>query len=62
MPTPSIDLETLRRGARLAGFAWTDAELEAIRPQLENALRLLEALEAVPLREDAEPTTHYRTL
>ena len=56
-----IDLETLRRSARLAGFAWTDAELEAIRPQVEATLRLMRALEAIPVG-DAEPTTHYRTV
>jgi hypothetical protein len=62
MTSPSLDLETLRRGARLAGFAWSDAELEDIRPQVEAALRLLRALDAIPLREGAEPTTLYRTL
>jgi hypothetical protein len=55
-----IDLDTLRCGARLAGFAWSDAELEAIRPHVEAALRLLRALEAIPV--DAEPPTHYRTV
>ena len=55
-----IDLHSLRLGARLAGFAWSDAELEEIRPQVEAALRLLRALEAIPV--DAEPTTYYRTV
>jgi hypothetical protein len=32
MNDDSSDLETLRRGARLAGFTWSDAELEEIRP------------------------------
>jgi Asp-tRNA(Asn)/Glu-tRNA(Gln) amidotransferase C subunit len=53
-----IDLETLRAGARLAGFAWSDAELEEIRPQVEAALRLLRALDTVELG-DSEPATHY---
>jgi Asp-tRNA(Asn)/Glu-tRNA(Gln) amidotransferase C subunit len=61
MTNDPIDLDTLRRGARLAGFAWTDAELEDIRPQVEATLRLLRALEAIPVG-DAEPTTHYRTV
>ncbi|HEX9819824.1 MAG TPA: hypothetical protein VGD07_09455 [Methylomirabilota bacterium] len=61
MTTDPIDLDTLRRGARLAGFAWTDAELEEIRPQVQAALRLLRALEAVPVG-DTEPTTLYRTV
>jgi len=56
-----IDLETLRRSARLAGFAWTDAELEEIRPQVEATLRMLRALDTVAVG-DAEPTTLYRTV
>lgn len=60
MTNETIDLETLRCGARLAGFAWSDAELEEIRPQVEATLRMLRALEAVVV--DAEPTTHYRTV
>jgi Asp-tRNA(Asn)/Glu-tRNA(Gln) amidotransferase C subunit len=59
MTNDPLDLDTLRAGARLAGFAWTDTELEEIRPQVEAALRLLRVLEAVPVG-DAEPTTHYR--
>jgi len=61
MTSDAIDLDTLRRGARLAGFAWSDAELEEIRPQVEAALRLLRALEATSVG-DVEPTTHYRTV
>jgi Asp-tRNA(Asn)/Glu-tRNA(Gln) amidotransferase C subunit len=60
MSSHPIDLDTIRQGARLAGFTWSDADLEAIRPQVEAALRLIRALEAIPA--DAEPTTHYRTL
>jgi Asp-tRNA(Asn)/Glu-tRNA(Gln) amidotransferase C subunit len=60
MTSEPIDLDSLRRGAHLAGFAWSDAELEEIRPHVEAALRLLRALEAIPV--DAEPTTHYRTV
>lgn len=56
-----VDLETLRRGARLAGFTWSDAELEELQPQVEAMLRLLGALDAVPLG-DTEPATHYRTV
>jgi hypothetical protein len=60
MTSGPIDLDTLRCGARLAGFAWSDAELEEIRPQVEAALRLLRALEATPV--DSEPTTSFRTV
>jgi Asp-tRNA(Asn)/Glu-tRNA(Gln) amidotransferase C subunit len=61
MTSDPIDLETLRRGARLAGFAWSDAELEEIRPQVEAMLRMLRTLDTVPVG-DAEPTTLYRTV
>jgi hypothetical protein len=56
-----IDLDTLRRCARLAGFDWSDAELEGIRPLVEASLRLLAGLETLPLA-DVEPTTQYRML
>jgi hypothetical protein len=55
------DLDALRAAARLAGFEWTDAELEAIRPMVEASLRLLAGLEELPLAE-VEPTTQYRIL
>ncbi len=61
MTNDSIDLDTLRRGAQLAGFAWSDAELEEIRPQVEAALHMLRTLEAVDVG-DTEPTTLYRTV
>jgi Asp-tRNA(Asn)/Glu-tRNA(Gln) amidotransferase C subunit len=54
-----VDLDTLRSSARLAGFEWTDAQLEAIRPMVEASLRLLAGLEDLPL-DDVEPTTQYR--
>ncbi|HEY7518394.1 MAG TPA: hypothetical protein VIE36_08895 [Methylomirabilota bacterium] len=56
-----IDLDALRGSARLAGFDWTDAQLEAIRPMVEASLRLLARLEELPL-DDVEPTTQYRML
>jgi Asp-tRNA(Asn)/Glu-tRNA(Gln) amidotransferase C subunit len=61
MTNDSIDLDTLRRGAQLAGFAWSDAELEEIRPQVEAALHMLRTLEAVDVG-GTEPTTYYRTV
>jgi hypothetical protein len=42
MNDEAIDLETLRRGARLAGFSWSDAELEEIRPMVIAGLRVLQ--------------------
>lgn len=56
-----IDLETMRRVAGLAGFEWSDAELEAIRPLVDASLRMLAGLETLPL-DDVEPTTQYRIL
>jgi Asp-tRNA(Asn)/Glu-tRNA(Gln) amidotransferase C subunit len=61
MADTPMDLETLRRGAELAGFAWSDAELEEIRPQVEALLRTLRGLEAIDVGA-VEPTTHYRTV
>ena len=54
-----LDLDTLRCAARLAGFDWPDADLEAIRPMVESSLRLLAGLETVGL-EETEPSTQYR--
>ena len=56
-----FDVETLRGAARVAGFAWTVEELEALRPAVEAALRLLAALDDLPLGA-VEPTTQYRIL
>jgi Asp-tRNA(Asn)/Glu-tRNA(Gln) amidotransferase C subunit len=61
MTPDTLDLATLRHGARLAGFDWSDAELEEIRPQVENLVRLLRALDAVAVG-DGEPTTVYRSV
>ena len=54
-----IGVEGMRRMAVAGGFAWTDAELESIRPAVERLLDALERLESVPLGE-VEPTTQYR--
>jgi hypothetical protein len=56
-----FDVETLRQAARVAGFAWTDAEAQTVRPAVEAALRLLATLDTLPL-EAIEPTTQYRIL
>lgn len=62
MPTHEpIDLETMRRVSRAAGFSWSDAELEAIRPAADALLALLAKLDAIELG-DVEPTTQYRML
>lgn len=56
-----INLETMRRMARLGGFTWSDAELEPILPTVGRLLDLLERLETLPL-SDTEPTTQFRIL
>jgi hypothetical protein len=54
-----IGVEGMKRMAAAGGFAWTDAELEPIRPAVERRLDALERLESVPLGA-VEPTTQYR--
>lgn len=56
-----ISVESLKRAAALGGFAWTDAELEAIRPAVQRLLASLAELEQLPLGA-IEPTTQYRVL
>jgi len=56
-----ISVEMLKRTAALAGFDWSEAELEPIRPAVENLLEALARLEQVPLG-DIEPTTQYRVI
>lgn len=53
-----VTLEAMRQAARAAGFDWSAAELEALRPGLERALETLAALERLPLA-NVEPTTVY---
>ena len=61
LPPMEISLDTLKRMSRLAGFDWSDAELEPIRPAVERLLEALERLDALPLG-DVEPTTQYRVI
>lgn len=61
LPPMEVNLDTMRRVTRLAGFEWSDAELEAIRPAVERTLELLARLEALPLG-DVEPATQYRVI
>ena len=61
MAVRAIYLETMRHASRAAGFSWSDAELEAIRPAAEALLAMLAKLDALELG-DVEPTTQYRML
>lgn len=56
-----ISVESMKRVAALGGFAWTDAELDPIRPAVQRLLEALERLESVSLGA-IEPTTQYRVL
>ena len=55
------DADTLRRAARLAGFDFAAADLEALRAAIERALEALARLESLPL-SSVEPATQYRTI
>ena len=55
----TIDVETLRHAARLAGFDFAVSDLEPIRPAIERALQALERLEGLPLGS-VEPVTQFR--
>ncbi len=57
----TLDRDALAQWARLAGFEWGAAELEAIAGPLARALESLGRLEQLPLR-DVEPLTQYRML
>jgi Asp-tRNA(Asn)/Glu-tRNA(Gln) amidotransferase C subunit len=54
-----LPISVMRRMAALAGFEWTDEELEALRPTVERSLAVIEKLQSVPLAE-TEPATQFR--
>ncbi|MBI3029008.1 MAG: DUF4089 domain-containing protein [Candidatus Rokubacteria bacterium] len=54
-----MSAKTLRRMAALLGYDWPDEELEALLPQVERSLEMVERLDALALR-DVEPALHYR--
>ena len=54
-----LGIDTIRMLARLQGFEWTDAEIEAIRDAADAALAMLAQLRALDLGP-ADPTTQYR--
>jgi hypothetical protein len=57
----AYDLASLRHAARLAGFSWPDAELEAILSAVEGTRALLAALEALDL-DGVEAATRYTAI
>ena len=56
-----LTADAIRTLARLHGFEWTDAEIEAIRPAAEASLAMLARLRAVDLGT-ADPTIQFRIL
>ena len=56
-----ISVDLLKRAAALAGFDWSEAELEPIRPAVARLLEGLERLDQADLG-DVEPTTQFRVL
>ncbi|MFZ1059275.1 MAG: Asp-tRNA(Asn)/Glu-tRNA(Gln) amidotransferase subunit GatC [Candidatus Rokuibacteriota bacterium] len=56
-----MNAKTLRRMAALLGYDWSDEELEALLPQVEKSLEMVERLDALALR-DVEPALQYRIL
>ena len=55
----ALTIDTMRAVARLQGFDWTDAELEALRPVVEASRWLLARLETLSL-DAVDPSTQYR--
>ena len=56
-----VNAKTLRRMAGLLGYDWPDEELEALLPQVEKSLEMVERLDPLALR-DVEPALQYRIL
>ena len=56
---PAITTDLMRRMAELAGYSWTDEELQAIALLVERSLARVDGLASLPLR-DVEPGVHFR--
>lgn len=56
-----VNVKTLRRMAALLGYDWADEEIEALLPQVEKSLEMVERLDALPLH-NVEPALQYRVL
>lgn len=54
-----ITPDLMRRMAALAGFAWSDDDVQAIAPLLERSLAAVQKLESLPLH-DVEPDSGLR--
>lgn len=56
-----VNAKTLKRVAALLGYDWSDEEIEALLPQVEKSLEMVDRLDALALR-DVEPALQYRIL
>ena len=56
-----LTADAIRALARLQGFEWTEAEIDAIRPSAQAAVAMLARLRDVDLGA-ADPTTQFRIL
>ena len=56
---PAITADLMRRMAELAGYSWTDEQLQAIALLVERSLARVDGLESLPLR-DVEPGVYFR--
>ena len=54
-----VTVEALKQVAALQGYAWSDEELERLRPQVERGLALVEKLPAL-VPQNLEPAIQYR--
>ena len=55
----SLTVDQLRQVAKFQGYAWTDAEIERLRQQIDRGLALVEKLSAL-ISKEVEPATQYR--
>lgn len=53
-----VTIDLMKRLAARAGYAWSDEELETLRPQVERSLAELEKLNTLALR-DVDPSTRF---
>lgn len=56
-----LDVDTLRRAARLAGFDFAAADLEPLRPAIERTLEALGRMERLGIGS-VEPVIQYRLI
>jgi Asp-tRNA(Asn)/Glu-tRNA(Gln) amidotransferase C subunit len=56
-----VNAKTLKRVAALLGYNWSDEEIEALLPQVQKSLEMVDRLDGLALR-DVEPALQYRVL